>query len=565
MFKYNPCVYEACKHYPYYPWIHFNDKCHFIYADRGVHCTMALSHHFLRAGVTMDSIMRDYELANFDDFSITKFPFPTSYYAQKIKLIDLFEEHLKIKMKKVHHSPVEKIIEFFVSMVSGCPHVKSINNHLVPDKLAVAAWDQKQFADQSQASLVLHRITAENFIEPKEIFQKLLYQQSLFRQHPPNEWLVVDVNMSTLPVNPGTGTYERASLEFMQKEKGKAYKFTRSYTKGEFGEVLERLFGSGTTYLTTQLNDLPLLIEKRVGSPPSSLVKSKNRIESLPTQVKMLEGRARRQEEAAQIIETSQSFDPLRHHNPRRLILIRADAALSTLENSILLIELGYDFFLKRYSPQTLRLLLRQVLENQWMRFNPLTSVIEPDIIKLSGCSYSARFALGRSKSAKSEPLQYFHLLTTVPERLEDFLGVLKFYHTRKIIEAFIKTGKNVLNLKDFWVHNFYKIQFTLTLRLLAYNFMNWAKGEICAPIPLVWIRIREFIEQALRIPGQIKLLKIKIPVTLFHRSNVYTQVLIGAAEKKLSAQMLLIFLNSRQEEIIFHFEILATISAKVA
>lgn len=485
---------------------------------------MALSYHFLRAGVIMDSIMRDYELANFYDFSITKFPFPTSYYAQKIKLIDFLEEHLKIKMKKVHHSPVEKIIELFVSMISGCPNVKSIDNHLVPDKLVVAAWNQKQFADQSQASLVLHRITAKNLLELEEMFQKLLCQKSLARQHPLNEWLVVDANMSGLPVDPGTGTHERVGLEFMQKEKGKACKLTCPYTKGEFGEVLERLFGSGTTYLTTQLNDLPLLIEKRVGSPPSSLAKSRNRIGPLPTQAKMLEGRARKRKEAAQIIETSQSFDPLRHHNPRRLILIRADAALSALENSILLIELGYDFFLKRYSPQTTRLLLRQVLENQWMRFNPLTSVIEPDIIKLSGYTYPARFALGRSKSAKSEPLQYFHLLTTIPERLEDFFGVLKFYHTRKIIEAFIKTGKNVFNLKDFGVRNFYKIQFTLTLRLLAYNFMNWARGEIFAPTPLARIRIREFIEQAMRVPRQIKPLKIKMPVPFFPGTSVYAQ-----------------------------------------
>ncbi len=292
----------------------------------------------------MDNIREHYELANFDDFSITKFPLSTSYYAQNIRLIDLFEEHLKIKMKKVRHSPVEKIIELFVSMISGCPHVKSINNHLVPDKLAVAAWDQKQFADQSQVSEVLHQITAENLLEPKEVFQKLLCQQSLFRQHPPNEWLVIDVDMSGLPVNPGTGTYERASIGFMQKEKGKACKLTCLYTKGEFGEVFERLFDSGTTQLATKLNDLLLFIEKRVGSPPSSLAKPRNRIGPLPTQAKILEGRAQRQEEAAQIIETPQSFDPLRHHNPRRLLLIREDAGLGTVENSMLLIKLSSQY-----------------------------------------------------------------------------------------------------------------------------------------------------------------------------------------------------------------------------
>jgi len=35
----------------------------------------------------------------------------------------------------------------------------------VPDKLAVATWGQKQFADQSQQSLALHRITPENLLK----------------------------------------------------------------------------------------------------------------------------------------------------------------------------------------------------------------------------------------------------------------------------------------------------------------------------------------------------------------------------------------------------------------
>jgi len=480
---------------------------------------MALSHHFFTADGPMDSIREHYELANFDDFSITEFPLPPGHYPQKIRLIDLFEEHphLKIKMKKVHLAPVEKIIELFVSMISDCPEVKSVNNHLVPDKLAAAAWDQKQFADQSQVSEVLHRITAKNLFELKEMFQILFYKQSLARRHPPNEWLVVDVDMSGLPVNPGTGTYERASLGSMQKEKGKAYKLTCSYRQGEFGEVFEALFDPGAAHCTTKLVNLLLIIEKRVGSPPGSLAKHRAHIQPLPTQAKILRDRARKREESAQTMETSQSFDSLRQHNPHCLILIREDAGFDTIENVMLLSELGYDFLLQRYSPQTARLLARQVLENQWMRFNPPILVAELDIIKLLQYSYPARFVLERSKSTKSEPFQYFQLVTTVSERLEDFSGVLKLYLARKIIEAFIKTGKNVFNLKDF-EFAFYRIQFTLILGLLAHNFTNWARGEIFTSTPLAWMRIREFIEQAL----------------------------VRATEKKLSAQMLLVFLNSR-------------------
>lgn len=67
----------------------------------------------------MNSIHGHYELVNFDEFSITGFLIPTGHYAQKIGLIALLEKHLDIKMKTVHHSPVEKVIELFVSIYEG--------------------------------------------------------------------------------------------------------------------------------------------------------------------------------------------------------------------------------------------------------------------------------------------------------------------------------------------------------------------------------------------------------------------------------------------------------------
>ena len=363
----------------------------------------------------------------------------------------------------------------------------------------------------------------------------------------------------------------------MQKEKGKGYKLTCPYTGGQFGEVLGGLFDPGSAHCATKLVDLLLLIEKRVGSPPSSLAKYKTRIQPLLTQARILENRARRREEeafharksqrrsilqqrskrlliraellrerAAQVLKTLESFDTLRQHNPRRGILIRGDAGFGSFEDVMLLSELGYDFLLKGYSPRTARVLAKGVAESQWGRFNPIVYVVELGIIKLSGCPYPVRVVLGRTKTGKSQVFQYFHLVTTIPEKLKDATGLLKLYNARQTIEAFIKTGKNVLNLKHFRVRNFYGIQFTLVLGLLAHNFMSWARREIFAGTPLARMGIREFVEQAMRVPAQIKPLKIKMPVPLFQGSNVYTQVLVGAAEKKLSARMLLVFLNSR-------------------
>jgi len=575
MFKYNSCVYETCGYYSPYPRIYFDDYGHFVYSDRAFCCTMALSRHFFKGGVPMDSIMQRYELANFDDFSITGFLVPTGHYAQKIGLIDLFKEHLKIKMKTVHHTPVEKIIELFVSMIAGCPDIKTVNNRLVPDKLAAAAWCQKQFADQSRVSEVLHRITPENLIQLEKIFQTLFNEQSLARRHPPGEWLIVDVDMTGLPVSPGSKTYEKAAFGFMQKEKGKGYKLTCPYTGGEFGEVFGGLFDPGSAHCASKLTDLLLLIEKRVGSPPSSVVKYKTRIQPLLTKAKILEDRARRREEeafrarkfqrrsilerrskrlriraellrekASQALKTSQSFDTLRQHNSRRALLVRGDAGFGSIEDIMFLSELGYDFLLKGYSPHTARVLAKDVAENEWIRFNPIVSVAELGIIKLPGSPYPVRVVLGRTKTPRVQGFQYFHLVTTVPERIKNTPGLVKLYNARQTIEAFIKTGKNVLNLKHFRVRNFYGIQFTLVLGLLAHNFMSWARRVIFAGTPLARMGIREFVEQAMRVPARLKPLEINMPITLFPETSVYAQALVRATEKKSSNQMFLPFTN---------------------
>ncbi|MBT9176053.1 MAG: hypothetical protein DDT20_00355 [Firmicutes bacterium] len=312
----------------------------------------------------MDSIIKRYGLANFNDFSITGFLVPTGHYAQEIGLIDLFKEHLKIDMKTVHHTPVDKIIELFVSMIAGCPDVKTINNYLVPDRLAAAAWCQKQFADQSQVSEVIHRITPENLLQLEEIFHSLFSQRSLARRHPVNEWLVVDVDMTGLPVSPTSKTYEGAAFGFMQEETGKGYKLTCAYTGGELGEVLGGLFDSGTAHCATKLIDLLLLIEKRVGSPPYSLHRYRASAEQLLTEAQKLEGRSQcrrgaahgarksqRQavlerrahkldtraqllrEKVADSLQIADSFDTLRSSNPYRAILIRGDAGFGSLDN----------------------------------------------------------------------------------------------------------------------------------------------------------------------------------------------------------------------------------------
>jgi hypothetical protein len=517
----------------------------------------------------MDSIIQRYGLANFDDLSITGFLIPTGHYAQEIGLIDLFNKHLRINMKTVYHTPVEKIMELFVSMIAGCPDIKTVNNRLVPDKLAATAWCQGSFADQSQVNEVLHRITPENLLQLEEIFQSLFQEQSLARRHPPGEWLVVDVDMTGLPVSPTSRTYEGASFGFMQKETGKGYKLTCAYTGGELGEVFGGVFNTGSAHCAPELVDLLLLIEKRVGSPPYPLHKYRTHIQELLTEAEKLENRSTRRDEEAQRARKSQRrallhqraqklhtraqllrqealhssgiadcLDALRSVNPPRALLIRGDAGFGSIDNIGLLSGTGYDFLLKGYSPHTASRLAREVPENQWVRFNPLITVAELGVITLPGCPYPVRTVLGRTKTPNSGAPKYFHLVTTVPETVKDAPGLVRFYNNRQTVEAFIKTGNNVLNLKHFRVRNFYGIKFVLLLGLIAHNFMSWARRDIFAGTPLARMGIREFVEHAMRVPARVESLESNTPVTFFPETSMYAQALIHAIEKRSHAQL---------------------------
>ncbi len=73
---------------------------------------------------------------------------------------------------------------------------------------------------------------------------------------------------------------------------------------------------------------------------------------------------------------------------------------------------------------------------------------------------------------------------------------------------------------------------------------MNWARREIFAGTPLARMGIREFVEQAMRVPARLKSLEIDMPITLFPETSVYAQAMVRATKKKSSTQMPFCFSN---------------------
>ncbi len=381
---------------------------------------------------------------NFDHISITGFLIPCGLYAQKIGLFDVFEKHLKIDMKTVRYSPIDKVIELLVSIIAGCPDNKTINNRLVPDRLSASAWNLEQFADQSQINILLHRVNQENLQQLEEAYQEIFAAHSLAARYPRNKILTVDVDMTGLPVSPTSTTYEGAEFGHMDKKNtsSKGYQFSIAYIAQEVKEVLGGVVDPGNVHCSTRLPQLIQLIEQRIGTPPlrrtspmaDRLKVLREHLHKIETRVKdqihalYAARKSSRRETLQRWISKNQkhiasltaeikevetryySYLHARHLNSRRLILIRADAGYGTAENISHLYEAGYEFLAKGYSPKTSRKLAQDIPEGLWTKVNLVTEVAEATTHYINGCPYPLRIVVGRNKIA-TKPTQYFHFL----------------------------------------------------------------------------------------------------------------------------------------------------------
>lgn len=408
--------------------------------------------------------------------------------------------------------------------------------------------------------MVLHRVDGENLKELEDIYQELFRRQALSLRQLPSQLLVVDVDMTGIPVSETSQTYEEAQFGYMEgrEKKAKGYQFSLAYVC-EKEEILGGLLDPGNTHCATKLPDLIYLIEKRLGRPPMRrLHHMESYLHCLQREAQTLRKRLREKtpqlvaarkssrittlsrrisknkkkiEELTAKINTFQerieSFKQDQNPIQTRLILIRGDAGYGSSDNVTLLFELGYEFLLKGYSPKASFSLASSLPEEAWRTINPSLDMAEAQTNFITGCPYPVRIVLGRKKIPGKNP-QYFHLITTLTKTEFGLKRLLKLYNHRQSIEAFIKAGKIALHFRRLRVRTLPGIKFFLTLSLLAYNFITWSKRDLFEGSTLSHIGVREFVDQVMRVPAQWQ-----NGITLFPENNVYAKTFISTQNQK--------------------------------
>jgi hypothetical protein len=120
-----------------------------------------------------------------------------AYYQQENILEPLHS--VKMSMKKVRFSPVSKLQQVLLSILSGCEHISEVNTRLKPEVTLAQAWQLECFADQSGLSRTLDALTLMNIDQLREATTMIWRRHNRTLSHDWRGFLWLDFDLSGLP------------------------------------------------------------------------------------------------------------------------------------------------------------------------------------------------------------------------------------------------------------------------------------------------------------------------------------------------------------------------------
>src|SRR5215813_13005425 len=167
-----------------------------------------------------------YQAAEQEDETVSAFLMMVLEYGQEIGLYGLLGSKLKIAMKQVKYSLVNKAQTVIASLVMGCGHTKAINETLEPERAAASYLGLERFPDQSQINRYLTRFSEENVAQLGQIQVEMLVRHSRARRAV--GWVVVDIDQCGLVANGKTYEFKRKGY-FPRKRGEEGYQMSAAY------------------------------------------------------------------------------------------------------------------------------------------------------------------------------------------------------------------------------------------------------------------------------------------------------------------------------------------------
>ena len=121
----------------------------------------------------------------------------------KLKQVDLFgpiRAQLQIKQKTVKYTPIDKLMDAFISLLAGAHGVVEINTRLRTDIGLQRAFGRSACAEQSVVQETLDACTADNVGQLRQALDEIYRSHSQGFQHDYQaRWQLLDVDLTGMP------------------------------------------------------------------------------------------------------------------------------------------------------------------------------------------------------------------------------------------------------------------------------------------------------------------------------------------------------------------------------
>lgn len=185
----------------------------------------------------------------------------------------VIEQEVQIKQKTRQHTPHEKMLDAFISMLAGGHGLVEINTRVRPDPMVQLAFGRQRCAEQSTISDTFDACTPTNVQQLRTALKKILRQHGRCYQHDyEHQWQLLDVDMTGLLAGrQGEGVTKGY---FAHQRQGRGRQLGRVLATRYEELVVERLY-PGKRQLDQSFQDLVLALEDVLDLPEN---KRKNTI-----------------------------------------------------------------------------------------------------------------------------------------------------------------------------------------------------------------------------------------------------------------------------------------------
>jgi len=183
------------------------------------------------------------------------------------RIWDIVSSKVVIDQKVIRHSPAEKLLDAFISILAGGRGVVEVNTRVRPDSLLQQAFGRADCAEQSTISQTLDASTAENVAQLRaaeaEIFER--HARCLRHDYRQN-WQILDVDVTGMPAGRQGEGVSKGYFAGRKNCRGRQLGRVLATRYGEI--VVDRLF-AGKRQLVDSLKALVRLAEQSLALSPA--------------------------------------------------------------------------------------------------------------------------------------------------------------------------------------------------------------------------------------------------------------------------------------------------------